>query len=190
MRLDQLVQTSRILALRKSCARRFKEAFTDITVQEHIGKLDISDMLARDFVLAPAILIAATRIKTEDRMSNDRDLPVQLTAYIITEDAAIGTPPQRYTRDELGYAIGDAVLALLRSDALSRWGLEDIGFPEAPELTPVFTVKTFEKGAAVYAVSWSQTLFRCHDPFLDMEGEGSFPEILYPGDPDPAAGGS
>ena len=185
MSVAQLVQTSRILELRRACAAALSRIFPDVAVQEHIGKLDISDVLSGEFVNAPAILVAATKVRSEDRLSHDRDLPVTLTAYVVAEDAALGNPPMRFARDEIGYAIGDAVLAALRTEALARWGLSDIGWPDEPTLAPLFTMKTFERGTAIYAVSWTQTLYRCHEPYLDMESGLGDVTVLYPGDPDP-----
>jgi hypothetical protein len=182
MSLARLLEVSRGKSLRSACAETLAGLFPDVTVRSHIGKLDISDLLNRDFINAPAILVAVTRVRTEDRMSHDRDLPVQLTAYIIVEDTAVGDPPLRFARDEVGYALGDALLAALRTDTIARWGLEDIGYPDSPELVPTFTMATFERGTAVYAVSWMQTLYNCHNPFMDMESGLGDVTVGYPGD--------
>jgi hypothetical protein len=188
--LATLIEGSRLIALRKAATATFRLLMSDVTVKEHLGRLDISDVIARDFINAPAVLVALTRIKTEDRLSHSRDVPVEMTAYVIAEDAALGQPPRRFERDEIGYAIGDAVLSVLRSDAKARWGLDDIGYPDGQEMRPVFTMQTFEKGTAVYAVTWSQILYNCHEPFMEMESTLSVDAItiLGPGDPDPTGG--
>ena len=188
MSIEALVAASRLLGLRKACAASLAPLFPEVEVREHIGKLDVSDLVSKEFVAAPAILVAATRASTVDRLSHDRDRPVKMSAYVIAEDQAFGAPPRRFDRDEIGYALGEAVLAVLQDDGLSRWGLADLGYPEEPELAPLFTMKTFERGVVVYAVSWQQTLYDCGAPYLDMDSGLGSVTALYPGDPTPEGG--
>jgi hypothetical protein len=47
------------------------------------------------------------------------------------------------------------------------WGQSNIGLPEtapAPEFRPVFTSRSFAKGIAYYAVTWSQMLIETGAP--------------------------
>lgn len=155
----QMLEASRVFALREAIVRRFCERFPDVEAKAHPGKLDMGDVLSRDMFRPPAIAIAATRLVNDDRLSGSDDLRVQMTAYVITEDQMIGDePPRLAKRDEIGIAICEAIVVSLSDDEWASWDLENIAAPDGVESQPLFTMLSYERGTVYYAVTWKQTL--------------------------------
>ena len=125
-------------------------------------------------------------------MSGHRDVPVEIAVYVVTADQAIGERGL-VTRDEIGIALCDAVLALVENPTIAHWGLPDIAPPEKAAATPLFTAKSLDKGSAFYGVSWTQTLYTLGHPFADFDlavPAGAAGSVLLPGDPGWMASGT
>lgn len=190
--LSALLDASRLFALRSAIIVALGARFSGVEVKSHPGRLDGDDVAGeRSFFITPSLNVAVVRILAADgRLSGLRDVPVEIAVYVVTADQVVGDRGM-VTRDELGLALCDGVLALVEDPAFSRWGLADIAPPELASAGPVFTALSNEKGTAFYAVTWRQTLYALGHPFRPMEGPpptGFAPYAVLPGDPPPPPG--
>jgi len=180
--LLELLGSSRLFDFREAVRSTLDTLFPEIEVAAHPGKIDIADIVQGDSFHAPSIHVAIAEVRPpEYRVSGLREVSVKVAAYVVVEDQAIGDPPKRYTRDEIGLAVCDAIIAVAENPHLSRWGLDDIAYPEQVEMRPLLTAKVFDKGTAYYVVTFRQQLTGCGDPFwepLEMP-----PPILWPSSP-------
>jgi hypothetical protein len=155
--LADLLQASRLIALRDAVVTTLDSAFPDVQVKSHPGKLDMADVLKEGTFTAPSIHVALARLKNEERCSGSQDLPVHFRAYVVAESRPVDGAV--YQGDEIGYALLLGLLDALELPDIARWGLPDIGLPEGAEGEPLFTLKTFERGTVYYVVTWRQTLY-------------------------------
>lgn len=153
----QLIANARVIALRDAIVTKLKTRFVDLEVKAHLGKLDMSDVLAKGIFNPPSIAVAATRVKPEGRLSGADDFAAEITAYVVTEDLMIGG--LRVERDEMALAICEGLLISLSDDDFTRWGVENIGPVDDAEAKPLFTIKSVTQGVVYYAVTWKQTLY-------------------------------
>ena len=173
--LADLVASSRIVALREAIVATVATRRPECEVKGHIGKLDFSDVLAKDMFRPPAIVVAVTRAKPDERLSSALDLVADVTAYVVAENMMLGTPGLLAKRDEVAWALSQDLLALTADTEDSRWGLDDIGHPDAPEAKPLFTAATFERGTVYFVVTWRQTLYGALDPFWGAGTDDTLP---------------
>lgn len=170
----QLVANARVFALREAIVSHLAPLFADVAVQAHPGKIDIADAVAKGTFTAPCVALAATRMKPEGRLSHGDDFLVSLTAYVVADSVMVGG--RLVYGDELALGICQAILVALSDDALTSWGLQDIGPAEEAEGAPLFTVKSVTQGTVYYAVSWKQTLYAVTTPLFGPRYEGE-PEL-------------
>ena len=163
--LAELVANSRIVTLREAIVSTIAARRPECEVKGHIGKLDFSDVLAKDMFRPPAIVVAVTRARPDERLSSALDLVADVTAYVVAEDMILGDPGRLAKRDEVAWALSQDLLALCEDTAGARWDLDDIGHPDGVEAKPLFTAVTFERGTVYFVVTWRQTLFGALDPF-------------------------
>jgi hypothetical protein len=155
--LNNILKASRLFEYRAGIAATLAAELPGIEVVTHPGKIDISDIVEGDSFHAPSIHIAVAEVRKPDHVvSGLRDVPVKVAFYIVTEDIAIDD--KLVTRDELGLALGDLISDIAAEPKLSRWGLEDIAYPEDVVFRPLLTSKTFKRGTAYYVVTFSQKL--------------------------------
>lgn len=134
-----------------------KPLFPGVTVRQHPGKIDVSDILEKDVFVPPMLAIAATRWKLDGNLDGSFDIEIEAAVYVVTEDTAIAG--KAVPRQEIAHALSQGVLEVLGDFDAQRWGLaRGIGSPQKVEARPLFTSEVFAKGAAYYVVSWSQTL--------------------------------
>lgn len=186
--LPELLSASRAFALREAVVETVGNAFPAVEVKSLPGRISIDDLDDKELFRPPSIGIAAVRIRpAEGRLSGQRDVPVEVVAYVVTEDGPWGENNRLVYRDELGLALCDGVLALLEQVELARWGLTDIGMPEDAAAVALVSVSTEQRNTAYFSVSWWQMLYGQGNPFLDMEGPvpaGGAVRTILPGDPD------
>ena len=165
--LTQIVAFSKIHALQTAIVKTLETLFPDINVKSHPGKLDIEDIVAKDVFNAPALAIAIIRQTEHGRLSASRDVTVSVSIFVIVEDMAIGEPPLAVYKDELGHGICDALTCLLNGRDSSRWGYQDsdIAFPADVKAMPIFTIASADRAAAIYAVTFEQTLHNLDLPW-------------------------
>ena len=169
--LSQMLEANRVAALVAAVAASLDALMVGVAVTRHPGKLDIADVLAGDVVKTPGVTVGWSRIRNEQELDGPFRLIVDLTAYIATEDTADLVAKRRTDRSEVAQAIGGFVLEILHDADAASWGLTGIAPPEdapRPELKPVFTAKSYAKGTAYYAVTWSQCLHREGEPFMPV----------------------
>lgn len=165
--LTALIDASRIDTVKTAIVARIKTLLPDVSVVSHPGKLDISDVVAEDIVNTPGIAIGWSRVRTVEDISSGYGLMIDWTAYVVVEDYALRAAKRRIGREAVAHAIGGFLIRLLGDEDEAAWGQMKIGLPEtvpAPEFRPVFTSRSFAKGIAYYAVTWSQTLIETGAP--------------------------
>lgn len=183
--IAQRLTASRLVVLHRAVVANLAPLFPGVTVRRHPGRIDIGDLLKKDIVPAPALLVAISRIRPPRDMEGSYQLAVDFAAYAIAEDTVVAG--KRAERDEVGHVLADGVLAVLRDEQAPRWGLQDITDPldePQPEMRPLFSALDFERGVAVYATTWSQALIGRGGPVFDFE---PLPQdldvtLLLPGD--------
>ncbi len=159
--LANLLACSRVIYTRDAVVAALAARFPEVQVKAHPGKLDMADVLAQGTFTAPSIHVACARLMNDERPSGAQDLTLYFRAYVVAENRQIGgTSGPVIKGDEIGYALMVGLLDALQLEDVARWGCRDIGFPVEPQGEPLFTLKTFEKGAVYYVVTWRQTLFR------------------------------
>lgn len=187
MTIPELLDASRVFALRQAVVATLAPLFPGCEVKSHPGRLDMDDVTGeRSPFATPSLNVGVTRLQAaEGRMSGHRELPLELGVYVVTADQAV---PGRglVTRDELGLALCDGVLAALEDPDRARWGLADIAPAEDAAAAPLFTSVADGKGTAFYAVTWRQVLYTLGHPILDLDsavdGDAAVTALL-PGDP-------
>ncbi|WP_020185949.1 hypothetical protein [Methylopila sp. 73B] len=168
-RLSAMIAASRLEAAKTAIVATLDTLMPDVTVESHPGKLDIADVVAKAVVKAPGVAVGWTRIRTPRDVGGTFGSVVEWAAYIVVEDTADLATRRRMEREDIAHAIGSFLLAVLADADTPSWGLRNITMPSrdpAPELRPVFTTKSFEGGAAYYAVTWTQTLIDEGAPFM------------------------
>lgn len=193
--LTQALAASRIHNLRSAVVATIAQALPDVSVRALPGRLDIGDLVSRDSIATPGILVAALRVASERCLPGQRETRVDLALYVVAEDAAFAAAPsgamRRYERDEIGLALVDALIALCESEQF--WGLTDLGLPERVESRPLVAIDEAEKGLACWVVTFSQVVNGQGSPFWAMDGVVTAdmpppPLVFEAGDPD--AGGA
>lgn len=138
-----------------------KGLFLSVKVISHIGKLDVSDILAADISTLPSIMIGWTRVLPDRSPADHFQLNVDLTAYIAVQDWVDLQTKRSVPRVEVAQAIGLQLIRILSHDDHNLWGLKGITRPftaRPPEIKPVFTAASYSKGVAYYAVTWTQAI--------------------------------
>ncbi|ACE99240.1 conserved hypothetical protein [Rhodopseudomonas palustris TIE-1] len=152
---------------------RLKVLFPDVTVRQHPGRIDVSDIIEKDIFNPPMLAVAAVRWKFDGDLDGSWNLDVEVAVYVITAETVVGT--KAVPRQEVAHALSLGVLQILGDIDGHRWGLQcGISSPEKVEARPLFTSETFAKGAAYYVVTWTQGLYTLGGSPLDR------PEISEP----------
>lgn len=162
--LNALLAADRVDEVKAAIVTRLRALLPDVAVLSHPGKLDISDVVAEDIVKTPGIAIGWSRIRVIEDIASGYGLMIDWTAYVVVEDRADTAAKRRFERESVGHAIGGFVIRVLADEDEAAWGLTNIGLPSAPEFKPLFTSKSFAKGIAYYAVTWSQQLIETGEP--------------------------
>lgn len=162
--LNALLEANRVDEVKAAIVARLRTLLPDVAILSHPGKLDISDVVAEDIVKTPGIAIGWSRIRTIEDIASGYGLMIDWTAYVVVEDRANLSTKQRVSRESVGHAIGGFLIRILGDEDEAAWGLSNIGLPSAPEFKPLFTSKSFAKGIAYYAVTWSQALIETGAP--------------------------
>lgn len=187
--LAERLASSRLMEAHKAIVATLAPLFPGVQVVRHPGRVDVADLVEKEIFSAPTIAVAATRVRVARELAGEHGLAVEWTAYLIVEDKVVGN--RRVERDEIAHALGAGLLAVLEDHEAPRWGLEDITDPgdePRPELRPIFTVKALERGVALFAVIWSQTLLSLGEALWDFTSPPPpdfDPRVYLPGDPPP-----
>ena len=157
--LSALIEGDPLKAWQTAIISKISDLLTGVTIKAHPGKVDISQMMARTIVPAPGIAIGWSRVRTARYINGAVDLTVDWSAYIVVEDAVLGS--KRVDRDRVGFAIGNRLLQILGDPDASLWDMTSISLPvdqPPPQLSPLFTVPDEGKGTGYLAVTWTQSL--------------------------------
>lgn len=154
--IAQRLGDTRLAGLPGAVVATLKPLFVGVDVRVLPGRIDISDIIAGDNFPAPMMGVTAARIRQPIGVGGSYNLPVDLVAYIVTEDMALGTRAEK--REVIAYALGLGLFEILADLDMARWGLTSIGSPEDAELKPLMTAKAYAAGTAYYALAWRQTL--------------------------------
>ncbi len=156
--LLDLLAADRIGALKAAIVARLASLLPGVTVVDHPGKVDVSDIVAKAVVATPGVAVGWAQLRPIARAPGGADTEISAIAYVVVEDKVIGTPPRRVERERLGLAIGGQILRILGQDGGQRWGVVGITPAEGAALKPLFTVRAMAEGVAYYAVTWTQVL--------------------------------
>jgi hypothetical protein len=170
--LTDLINADQVSVMTLAITATIDAQIGGLTVRSHPGKLDIYDVMSRDLIRAPGVLLGWTQIKAMRETAGHYTMPVDFAAYIVAEDFADKPRGRRIPRETVANAIGTRLLAILNDPDLSDWGLANIGLPltePAPAFRPMFTATAYEKGTAYYAVTWTQEVIGLGPDFLGGE---------------------
>lgn len=155
--IAQRLERAALVIFLDAVEARLKVLFPDVTVRQHPGRIDVSDIIEKDIFNPPMLAVAAVRWKFDGDLDGSWSLYVEAAVYVVTAETVVGTKSIR--RQEVAHALSQGVLEILGDIDAHRWELKcGISSPEKIEARPLFTSKTFGNGAAFYVVSWSQTL--------------------------------
>lgn len=154
----EIVVAARVFALRTAIVDSLATALPEVTLRAHPGKVDIADMLAKDVFVTPSINVAVTRASCDERLSQADDLGLEIAFYLVADNQMIGG--RLVTGDEFALALMEWCVKALADDAFTRWGLDEtISCADEVKGSPLLTVKSLERGAVYYAVTFRQTLY-------------------------------
>ncbi|CAA0101296.1 Uncharacterised protein [Starkeya nomas] len=156
--LAQRLEDARVAQLVAAIVATLKPLFPGVEVRELPGRIDISDIIAGDIFPPPMIGVTFQRVRQPINVGGSFDLPVELVAYIVTEEMAIGSRAER--RETIAHALGFGLFEILADPDLTlpRWGLTSISLPEDAEMRPLVTAASFGKGVGYYTLTWRQSL--------------------------------
>lgn len=154
--LAQRLADARVAQLVSAIVASLKPLFPGVEVRELPGRIDISDIIAGDVFPPPMIGVTFSRVRQPIHVDGSYNLPVELVAYIVTEEMAINGRAER--REALAHAIGFGLFEILADYDAPRWGLTSIRLPEEAEMRPLMTAQSYTKGVAYYALTWRQAL--------------------------------
>ena len=169
--LEQMIAATQLDTTKAAIVTSLGALLTGVTVVGHPGKLDVNDVVAKAIVAAPGVAIGYQRVRELGDVGGTFSAAVDWTAYLIVEDWVdrSGAVPRTTPREVVGLAIGLQILRILRDPTTASWNLLGIDVPAmdpAPELKPVFTMKTDQNMTAIYAVTWTQALVQQGQPFF------------------------
>ncbi|HEY0328819.1 MAG TPA: hypothetical protein VGC77_06925 [Rhodopseudomonas sp.] len=154
--LSERLAASTLVGYLAAIEAALKPLFPDVTVRQHPGRIEISDIVEKDIFNPPMIAVTAAKWRLDTNLDGSWNLPIETVAYVVTEDVAIGG--RAWRRQEVAHALSIGLLDVLGDLNASRWGLRSINAPQKVEARPLFTSETFAKGSAFYVVTWEQTL--------------------------------
>ncbi|EAU40160.1 hypothetical protein FP2506_11407 [Fulvimarina pelagi HTCC2506] len=185
--LAQMFEASKLDTTRERIVATLASLLPGVKIVPHYGKLDINDVVAKEIVSAPGVMIGWTGLSDDREIDGRARQTIQWSAYIVAEDHADTATRRRVSRDTVAHAIGSRILDILRDPTTASWGLTEIDRPlpePAPKFVPMFTAKSWAEGAALYAVSWYQALWNVGEGYFDCGGV-----TVAEGAPDPGATG-
>ena len=151
--------TGRINTFRTAVINRFKTMMPAAkTVEAQFGRFDL-DELERTMLRCPAVRVAALLGKVSPAASGQGEAELQCAAFIVTEGK---------DRDETGWTMAEAIATLMHSGQL--WGLTRLGAPDKVKIQPVVSASIRDRGVAIIAVEWSQTLRSLGENIFDEAG--------------------
>ncbi|GLK74673.1 hypothetical protein KHC23_08610 [Ancylobacter dichloromethanicus] len=184
--LAQRLADARVAELVTAIVATLRPLFPDVDVRELPGRIDISDIIAGTVFAPPMIGVTFSRVRQPIHVGGSYDLPVELVAYIVTEEMAIGGRAER--REALAHAIGCGLFEILADLDMPRWGLTSIRLPEEAEMRPLVTSESYAKGVAYYALTWRQVLLGmgtdplARSPYSGVEAVEDGVVVEYPAD--------
>lgn len=117
-------------------------------VDPHPGQFNLNE-LKRITTLLPAVRVAVLNTQTISLVGNgEKDIPLQLAAYVITED---GTSP----KDESAMEYVESLLELIPGQ---RWGISGVTDAKNIQAQNMFTTDADIYGVAMWSVTWEQSI--------------------------------
>lgn len=184
--LAQRIADARLVQVVPAVEATLKPLFPDVSVRSLAGKIDMSDVIEGSIFQPPAIYVALTRWRAPVGIGGGYTVPVELAAYVVTEEMAIGALSTR--RETVAHALTMGLLEILADLDVPRWGLTNITSPEEAEARPLFTAEAYAKGTAYYAVTWRQNLIAlgadplARVPYTEVESVQDGETVTWPVD--------
>lgn len=184
--LAQRIADARLAQMLPAIEATLKPLFPDVSVRSLAGKIDMSDVIDGAIFAPPLIAPTLTRWRAPVGVSGGYMVPVELAAYVVAEEMAIGALATR--RETVAHALTFGLLEILADLDVPRWGLTNITSPEEAEARPVFTAQAYAKGTAYYAVTWRQSLISlgadplAREAYTDVESVEDGETVSWPED--------
>lgn len=159
--ITSLIDRDRFAPLVKAIAAELDALFVGVDVKAHPGKLDISDMLEMDIQSLPSIHIGWTKFTPSRSPAGHYASDIDLVAYVAVKDEVLLVEKKRLAREVVAQALGPQLIRILLDEDHHLWGLCGVMSPHIDrpvEFKPLFTARTYAKGIAYYAVTWTQSL--------------------------------
>lgn len=150
--------TGRINTFRNAVIADIKIILPAATVEPQFGRFNL-DELERTSIRCPAVRVAVLLGKLVDQATGQSEVALQCAAFIVTDGKG---------RDEQGWTMAEAIATRLHSGQM--WGLFRIGTPEKPGIQPVVSASIKDRGVAIMAVEWTQTIKRLGENIFDEAG--------------------
>ncbi|QFR32384.1 hypothetical protein [Ancylobacter sp. TS-1] len=174
--LAQRIEEARVAELVSAVVATLKPLYPGVDVRDLPGRIDIADIIAGDVFAPPMIGVTFGRVRQPILVGGSYDLPVDMLAYIVVEETAIGA--RSVPRETVAHAIGAGLFEILADLDAPRWGLNKIRLPEDAEMRPLVTAKAYAQGVAYYAMSWRQVLLGMGTDPLARPQSVSFETVL------------
>lgn len=177
--IPEMLASTRFEELRAAIVAKLAALMKGVTVNEHPGKLDINDVLAKQIVAAPGIAIGWNRIRRMRDLGGTYGMPIDFVAFIVVEDYrdTSGGQERLRKREIVANAIGTQLLLILGDDDTASWGLTGLTPPwpdPEPEMRPIFTMKVAEQATGLFAVTWTQALLLQGRSYFDGPTPGVY----------------
>jgi phage gp37-like protein len=156
-----LIETYNFAPVREAIVAEFESLITGVAVMSHPGKLDISDVIAADIKKLPAIMVGWTRQLLVPETAQHFGIEIEFIAYIAVQDATNNLLKKAIKREDVANAIGARLLEILHHEDHQCFGMQGLTRPsdiKPPEFKPIFTSRSYSKGVAYYALTWTQAL--------------------------------
>jgi hypothetical protein len=151
--------TGRIEQFRMAVIAKIRQIAPELlTVEPQFGRFDL-DELERTSIRCPAVRFAVLRSPLTQEANGQITADLACVAFVVTDGKQ---------RDTAGWTIGEAIAATLHSSQM--WGLTKIGAPHRLEMTPVISGALRDRGVAILAVEWRQSLRQLGEDIFDEAG--------------------
>lgn len=151
--------TGRINLFRSAVTRTLKSAMPTVrSAEAQFGRFDLDELDRTSFV-TPALRISVLSVKAPSRAAGTMDAVMQCAAFVVTDGKA---------RDEQAWDMAEAIAAMLHPGQM--FGLVRVTGPSSVAIQPVISSAIRNRGIAIIAVEWSQTIREAGAVLFDGAG--------------------
>lgn len=155
--------SGRINAFRSAVIADFNSKLTGQlkprSIEPQFGRFNLEE-LDRFSIKTPAIRVAVLTGDVPTVPSGEVEAELKCAAFVITEGNL---------REELGWMLGEAIATRMHSGQL--WGIVRLSAPSKVAIRPIVSASLKDRGVAIIAVEWTQTLRGLGEGIFDQAGE-------------------